>query len=79
MIALTVNGAEREVPDGATVVDLVADVTGRDLTAEGTPADGGRLGVAVALDAAVVPRSRWGRTPLAPGQQVDLITAMQGG
>lgn len=79
MITVTVNGSAREVAPGATVVDLVADVTGRELTADGTPADGGRLGVAVALDSAVVPRSRWGATPLADDAQVEIITAMQGG
>ncbi|MFC6258943.1 MoaD/ThiS family protein [Kocuria oceani] len=31
------------------------------------------------MDAAVVPRSRWGRTPVAEGQAVEIITAVQGG
>lgn len=79
MITLTVNGRPHEVADGATVVDLLVDVTGRTLAADGTPTDGGRLGVAVALDSTVVPRSRWGSTTLAPGQQAEVITAMQGG
>ena len=79
MITLTVNGTTRQLADGATVVDLLTDVTGRELAADGTPTDGGRLGVAVALDSAVIPRSRWGTTVLAAGQDAEVITAMQGG
>lgn len=79
MITLTVNGNTREVAPDTTVVDLVADVTGRDLAPDGTPTDGGRLGVAVALDSSVVPRSRWSATTLTADAQVEVITAMQGG
>ena len=76
---LTVNGAAHPIEDDASLLDLVAQTIDRPLTADGTPADGGRLGVAVALDSAVVPRSRWQDTRLAEGQTVEIITAMQGG
>lgn len=76
---LTVNGAAHPLADGASLLDLVAATIDRPLTADGTPEDGGRLGVAVALDSAVVPRSRWHDTRLAEGQTVEIITAMQGG
>lgn len=79
MSAITLNGAPRVVPEDTTVVDLVAETVGRPLGPDGRPVDGGRLGVAVAVDAAVVPRSRWGRTPVAEGQSVEIITAVQGG
>lgn len=79
MHALTLNGEPHEVARGATVVDLVAELTDRPLTSDGTPTDGGPLGVAVALDSVVVPRSRWGSTTLHEGQHVEVITAMQGG
>lgn len=79
MITVTVNGAPHRIAPGATLVDIVAEVTGRELTTHGTPADGGRLGVAVALDASVVPRSRWGVTTPVADAQVEIITAMQGG
>jgi len=36
-------------------------------------------GVAVALDQAVVPRSAWSQTRLAPGAQILVIRAAQGG
>jgi sulfur carrier protein len=79
MSAITLNGAPRVVPEDTTVVDLVAETVGRPLGPDGHPVDGGRLGVAVAVDAAVVPRSRWGRTPVAEGQSIEIITAVQGG
>jgi sulfur carrier protein len=78
MVDLVVNGAFRTVP-GGSVLDLVAEVTGRALGPDGSPVDGGRLGVAVAVDGAVVPRSRWHATPLCDGRHVEIITAVQGG
>ncbi|NUP75688.1 MAG: sulfur carrier protein ThiS [Sinomonas sp.] len=78
-IAVTVNGEGRQLDGGSTVLDLVAMTTGRELGPDGRPADGGRLGVAVALNSEVVPRARWAATPLAAGDAVELVTAMQGG
>lgn len=79
MTAITLNGRPHAVAGGTTVVDLVAETVGRPLGPDGVPLDGRRLGVAVAVDAAVVPRSRWARTPVAEGQSVEIITAVQGG
>ncbi|MGB2710485.1 MAG: sulfur carrier protein ThiS, partial [Conexibacter sp.] len=36
-------------------------------------------GVAVAVDREVVRRSAWETTELAPGAQVEVVTAIQGG
>jgi sulfur carrier protein len=36
-------------------------------------------GVAVAVDAEVVPRGAWATTPLPEGAQVEVLTAIQGG
>jgi sulfur carrier protein len=66
-VELTVNGDPFEAPAGVTVADLV-DAWCR------SP-----RGVAVALDGAVVPRSEWGTTPVAPGATVELVTAAAGG
>lgn len=79
MPRLTLNGAPAELPDGATLRDAVVHVTGRPVTEAGLAADGGRLGVACALDDAVVPRSAWARTAVPDGARVDLVTAVQGG
>ncbi|WP_010525550.1 sulfur carrier protein ThiS [Nesterenkonia sp. F] len=79
MPTVTINDEDTKLPDGATVVDAVARTTGRELNTDGTPADGRRLGVAVAINSAVVPRSAWAGTELAHGEQVEIVTAVQGG
>lgn len=79
MITLQLNGEEAALPDDATVRDAVATLTRRDVDGEGRAADGRSLGVAVAVDAVVVPRSRWSATPLGAGQVVEIVTAVQGG
>lgn len=63
------NGEPRELPEGATVADAVAAI--------GT--DGARRGVAVAIEAEVVPRSAWDDTILEEGQRVEVLEPMQGG
>ncbi|WP_166971162.1 sulfur carrier protein ThiS [Brevibacterium atlanticum] len=76
---IVVNGDERELGGTTSVLDLVAEVIGRELSTEGTPADGGRLGIAVAVDGEVVRRGRWADFALADGHAVDIVTAVQGG
>lgn len=61
------NGDPREVPAGATVADLVAVIAGQ------------QAGIAVALNGEVVPRRAWPARPLAEGDQVEVVTAVQGG
>ena len=63
------NGEEIEVGDGATVEVAIASLE--------LPASG--RGVAVAVDAEVVPRGAWATTPLPEGAQVEVLTAIQGG
>ena len=79
MPAITLNGTPQAVPEDTTIVDLVGEAIGRALGPDGHPLDGGRLGMAVAVDAVVLPRSRWHRTPVVEGQGIELITAVQGG
>ncbi|MCZ7419097.1 sulfur carrier protein ThiS [Verrucosispora sp. WMMA2121] len=64
---LTVNGADRSLPDGLTVADLVRDVTGQ------------QRGVAVAVNGEVVPRTGWPATVLCGGDRVEVLSAAQGG
>ena len=61
------NGEPRELSDGATVAEAVAQVT--DLTS----------GVAAAVNGDVLPRGSWAATPLRDGDQVEVVTAVQGG
>lgn len=67
---VVLNGEPRELRDRLTVAELVAE--------EAPELAQGR-GVAVAVDAQVVPRSAWAETALADGQHVELLAAMQGG
>lgn len=66
---IRVNGESQPCPAGLTVAAL----------AHARGLDPGARGVAVALNGAVVPRGRWGETPLAPGDTVDIVRAFQGG
>ena len=64
-----VNGDETDVGTGATVRALI---DGLDLPASGR-------GVAVAVDAEVVPRGAWDETELHDGARVEVLRAIQGG
>ena len=75
----SVNGSPVTLREGFTLADAVAELTGREITAEGTAADGHPLGIAVAVDDTVVPRSQWSATAVAAGQSVEIVTAVQGG
>jgi sulfur carrier protein len=66
-ITLTVNGDPLVLDAGATVTDLVARVAA-------SP-----KGIAVAINADVVPRSEWPATEIGEGDRVELLTAAQGG
>ncbi|HEX5762546.1 MAG TPA: sulfur carrier protein ThiS [Solirubrobacterales bacterium] len=66
---IELNGEARDLPAGATLADAVRQ--------SGAAAEA--RGVAVALDGEVVPRSRWEATPLADGQAVEVLAAIQGG
>jgi len=66
-VTVTLNGEPREVPPGTTVAQLVSQLT--DQTA----------GVAAALNGEVLPRRAWAGTPLADRDQVEVVTAVQGG
>jgi sulfur carrier protein len=68
-VKVLVNGEERRVDDGATI-DALLDLL------ELAP---GRRGVAVAVDAEVVPRSGWRERELTDGARVEVLTAIQGG
>lgn len=70
-VRLIVNGEPREMPDGATVDAVVASVTGQ--------VTGQASGVAAAVNGEVVPRGSWAGAALRDGDQVEIVTAVQGG
>jgi sulfur carrier protein len=63
---ITVNGEPREL---AGTVDELLDALGVEA----------RRGMAVAVDAAVVPKSEWSTTLVEDGARVEIVTAVQGG
>ncbi len=67
-MTIVVNGELRELPDGATVVDLVRDMN--------LPS---ARGVAVARNGDVVLRGEWQATRLMPGDRIEVLHAVQGG
>jgi sulfur carrier protein len=64
-----VNGEPRDLADGSTVSAVVASLG----------AERARRGVAVAVDAEVVPRAQWERRELCEGERVEVLHAIQGG
>ncbi|MDA8320123.1 MAG: sulfur carrier protein ThiS [Actinomycetota bacterium] len=67
MIPIVVNGSARQVDDGMSL-DRLAGLLA-------VPA----AGVAIAVNGEVVRRSDWPATPLTAGDEVEVVTAVQGG
>ena len=78
-IDVELNGQPAALSPGATIRDLVAEHTGKQLSDAGHALDGTRLGVAVAVNGTVVPRSAWAAHTVAADCRIDLVTAAQGG
>jgi sulfur carrier protein len=67
-VKVLLNGDPKELPERATVADVVV--------ASGASPDG--RGVAVAIDGEVVPRADWDE-PVRPEQHIEVLRAAQGG
>jgi sulfur carrier protein len=66
-VTVSVNGERREVASGTALDTLVGSLTVAS------------SGVAAAVNETVVPRTQWAATPLAEGDRVEVLTAVQGG
>jgi sulfur carrier protein len=66
-MTIIINGEPTDVAEGLTVEQLLKDLA--------VPT----RGVAVAVDAEVVPRSSWGAFALVDGARVEVLIAVQGG
>jgi sulfur carrier protein len=64
---IQVNGQDWDVADSATVRDVLDRL--------GAPA----TGIAVARCGEVVPRASWQDTPVRDGDEIEVLTAVQGG
>jgi sulfur carrier protein len=67
-IQITVNGGARRVRRGLPLGALVRELTG-----------GERPGVAAALNGEIVRRAEWPTQALGDGDEVEIVTASQGG
>ena len=68
-MTFTLNGKPTELPGGATIADVLARL---DLAPDAR-------GIAVAIDAEVVPRGEWPTHVVPEGAYVEIVTAIQGG
>jgi sulfur carrier protein len=66
-VRVKLNGQPRDLPDGSTVAQAVTELTAA------------AAGVAAAVNGDVVPRGSWAATRLREGDQVEVVTAVQGG
>ena len=66
-VQVKLNGEPRELPEGTTVAQAVAELTAL------------HTGVAAAVNGDIVPRGSWEATQLRAGDQVEVVTAVQGG
>ena len=66
-VQVKLNGEPRDLPDGSTVAQAVTALTAA------------ASGVAAAVNGDVVPRGSWAVTRLRDGDQVEVVTAVQGG
>jgi sulfur carrier protein len=66
-VEIIINGQPRQVASGMSLAAAVALLT--------TAA----AGVAAAVNGEIVRRADWASTPLAAGDQVEVVTAVQGG
>jgi sulfur carrier protein len=64
---IIINGEPSDLAPGATLSELLTHLDAPD------------RGVAVAVDAEVVPRGAWATFTLADGARVEVLTAVQGG
>jgi sulfur carrier protein len=68
-MTIVLNGEARELAPGTTVRGLL----------DALEVPGGERGVAIAIDAEVVPRGEWDTTELGDGARVEVLRAIQGG
>ncbi|HWF73448.1 MAG TPA: sulfur carrier protein ThiS [Solirubrobacteraceae bacterium] len=66
---VAVNGTATELPDGATLAGVLAELE----------VESAARGVAVAVQGEVVPRRQWMSLALRDGDRVEVLSAIQGG
>jgi sulfur carrier protein len=79
MNKIRLNGAEDFATSALNLTDLVAEVIGIVVSPQGQAEDGQKLGIAVAHNGEVVPRTEWFTTHLTTGDEIEILAAIQGG
>ncbi|MGH1524159.1 sulfur carrier protein ThiS [Leifsonia sp. L25] len=79
MITITVNGQPQKREATLSIADLVEERTGIRVGAGGATSGAAPLGIAVAVNSAVIPRSGWAGEELADGDIIEIVSATQGG
>ena len=69
LVPITVNGEVRDLPPGLALPELLRSLD----------IDPAQPGIAVARNGAVVRRADWLATPVEAGDEIEIITATQGG
>ncbi|HCJ55851.1 MULTISPECIES: sulfur carrier protein ThiS [Glutamicibacter] len=78
-IGINFNSQPADLAEGTTLRELISTSIGKELDGNSLAVDGSKLGIAAAVNGAVVPRSAWNTCLLAQGHSVELVTAAQGG
>jgi thiamine biosynthesis protein ThiS len=75
-VTVTVNAVRQRIAAGSGVHAIVAP---RSDSSDSPDIPGGGTGIAVAVNGTVVPRDRWATTILRDGDDIEVLTAVQGG
>lgn len=67
MTAVLLNGEPADLPPGSTIDGVIGHL------------GCGKRGIAVAVNAEVVPKSAWSSTRVSGGDQIEVLMAVQGG
>ncbi|TAP27755.1 MULTISPECIES: sulfur carrier protein ThiS [Micrococcaceae] len=78
-ISITVNNQPVQVDAGLSLREFIARHIGKELDKDSKAIDGSKLGLAAAVNGAVVPRSSWNGFAVQSGHTIELVTAAQGG
>lgn len=69
MMTLVLNGEDREFEDAATLAEILAQL---DIATTSS-------GLAVARNSEVIPKAKLEETPVADGDRIEIVHAVQGG
>lgn len=78
-ISIIFNSQQVQLEAGTSLREFISAQIGKELDADSKAVDGSKLGVAAAVNGAVIPRCSWNSKALEDGHSIELVTAAQGG